>query len=453
MAYGDPTDPTNPLASYFPDAGLLGNPLVGAALGLLSTSGPSLTPKQPFAGLTEGLALSSRAQQEAQQNALVRQKLAENARETAAQDAFIKQIEAGQVPGIPKENAGLFRASPEAAIKGYVGTQFMDPATKSQMNLQAAQLNDLLSKHAADTGETVSQTVKTIGNVKSIGEISQRLENSTLFAPGGPVDQADAGPFVAGALKAARAAGLPVDDKLIDQATDLSILSKATISMATNLQTVSSNLPRSGMAMQAIQTAVAAKMPWAAKREVLVPNMKAIFADIDEQKLGDKVPDYDNMKKVVAEWERQADAYSQRRAQAEGGAPAVAGGPVGSVPSVPLPPGYAAAPAPAGPAPMLPGSPAAALGVQNGNLVPQPAAAPVTTTPQAGVPGKTPFPMATNPRTSQPERVWPRPIDGERAIKAQLGPDAVGRTFIAINPQTGRPQVYEVTENNKGSLR
>jgi hypothetical protein len=240
---------------------------------------------------------------------------------------------------------------------------------------------------------------------------------------------------------------MPLD--AIDQATDLSILSKATISMATNLQTVSSNLPRSGMAMQAIQTAVAAKMPWAAKREVLVPNMKAIFADIDEQGLGSKVPDYDNMKKVVSEWERQAEAYSTRRAEAEGGAPAVAGGPP-TPPPVVTPsgtPGVGTQPN------MLYSPPMTATGVQNGNVVPQPAASPVTTTPQPGVPQKTPAAMAINPRTQQPERVWPRPADGERAIKAQLGPDAIGRTFIAINPQTGRPQLYTVTENNKGRLR
>lgn len=295
-----------------------GNPLFNLALGYLAQVGPERGAQRTSAAQRFGraAAYASEAQQQAVQNELIRAKLLEQQKALAREEKLTTLL--GDTEPPPGSNIspalwkGLVAAAPAEAAKGLFGNLFMSP----QDRLATAQLAELTRKGTAETGETVGETVATLGNVKSVGDISETLEDSPLFAPGGVIDQQGWAPVVGGVLRTAKAAGLDIDQNLIDDANDLGILDKATQAMATNLQSVSANLSSSKYALQAVQQAVAAKMPWVAKREVLVTNLNAIFADIDEQGLGDKVPEYEEMKELRDRWAQQNEAYRDRRKRA-----------------------------------------------------------------------------------------------------------------------------------------
>src|SRR5262245_511246 len=197
------------MANY---GGLLGNlsPLTQFGFGLLAQSGPSLTPQSPWQAIGRAGMYMSEAQQQQMQNELIRQKLLESQRETQGQTALAEAVASGALPlpsGMkPEAAAALFKAYPEGATKAYLGTQFPQALTPSdqialaKLGLDITKLKAETEKTTqatkAATGETLSQTTQTLGNIKSVGEISQRLENSPLFAPGGPVDQFGVGPAV-----------------------------------------------------------------------------------------------------------------------------------------------------------------------------------------------------------------------------------------------------------------
>lgn len=433
MAY-DPTDTTGYGGGLLSNA--LSNPLFNFGVGLLSRVGPSLTPQSGVANIGTALQYASMAQQEAQKNELVRAKLAESRRQQEAQKKLADLATSGALGPLPEglTNEGitaLVSAEPEIAAKTLFSHYYPPPETP-QDTLARAQIAKIIQESSAARGDVLSETSTTLGNVGTVGEISQRLENSPLFAAGGIVDQSGWSPQIAGALKAGKAIGLPVSDSLINDAQDLTILDKATTALATNLQSVSPNLSRSRYALQAIQTAVASKMPWAAKREVLVPNLTAVFADVDEQGLGDKVPEYAKMKELRDVWQKQIDAYNAKRKTETAPAPQT------EAAGAAQPPSQAAVVPGTGTSGLTAPGGGNALDYLSEGASAAPAPAP-TTTPK--IKGVMTSDFGIDPYTNQPAPKYTSQPD-DRTIAA-LKRKGVPRVIVT-DPKTGIEYLYEV---------
>jgi hypothetical protein len=356
MAY-DPTTGSDTGGGLLGNA--LSNPLFNFGVGLLSQTGPSLTPQSPFRSIGLGLQYASQAQQEAEKNRLIRAKLAESAQQQAAQAKLENLAKTGAldnvVPGVKGDVLGsILAADPSAASR--LIPQAIDPATQVALakmqfdiaNTQAA-TEKTQQETTAATGETLGTTTKAFEDITNIGGASERLSKSnSIVQPGGILSGKPLEMYVGG-LMAAKTAGMDVDKQLSD-ATDALTIEKATASLTTQIQ---SQIPsmRSNANLQNIQTAMATKMPWPTKRRVLVTSLDGVFADLKAQGLESKLPGWDKMQKLRDTWQAQDEAYTK------------SGGKYDALPTA---------------------------GVQNGQTVPQPPSS-TTIDQQPGVPARTPL--------------------------------------------------------------
>jgi hypothetical protein len=490
MAY-DPTDPTS---TGYPTGGggllgdLSGNPLFNFGVGLLSTVGRSREPQSGLGNVGKALAYASTAQQEAQKNELVRAKLAENARQVAAQGSLQKLIQSGGITppeGMTPDAFGqLIIANPDLAAK-YI-PQAMSPADRAlamagypailkaeqdvrqtdelrgiekvtsnttlKNAVEADQILSRLEKGPIPPGSNAASIVKAFSDPDGYISVPPATVAKNIAAfTGKPMSNADAAQFSHDwnrlvklqskfitdqrNLQAAQQANASTGGRTTD--FGLSFIEKQNISPFTdpkaNREIIRDLINR--------QKEVAQVRGWTLPDQALGDDLlKRYEKELAPTEPG--TPDAPGAAPPPGDAGTQASGvlggiYNRLFGPAAAPPPAVGAPPAG--PPGGLPPGYAVAPTPSGVgAPMLPDG-----GVQNGRFVAQPAASPVTTTPGAGVPPKQ-YPMAFNPRTNAPDRVWPRPADGKRAIIAASGPDAVGRSFIAVDPKTKKPTVFTI---------
>jgi hypothetical protein len=336
------------------DGGLLGgfqgfSPLTNFGLGLLSQSGPSLTPQSPWQAFGRAAQYTTEAQQQAMQNALYRQKLGESAREAAGQKALMEAIDAGKITlpeGVTPETAKtLFAADPGTAAKVMLGSLFpqaMSASDRVGLLTAQAQIANVLQtmqkteqERKAATGETLGGATTAFADIKGIGEASRRLEHAgSVFAPGGIIEKAGGLPYAPAALQALKAAGQDTSEAELNVADALTI-QKATASLTTQLQGQMPAL-RSNANLQNIQTAVAANTPWPAKRRQIVTSLDGLFADLKAQGLDTQLPQFADMVKFRDQLKEDDAAFTKRgeAARETPAAPAVAGATVPGVPGV-----------------------------------------------------------------------------------------------------------------------
>lgn len=108
--------------------GLLGNPLLGLAAGLLSAAGPSREPISLGQGLASGLQLSSGLRQAQAANEATRQQLSARARQREAREGLIARIDEGGAALDDPDTLGLLaRAEPELFGQALIGQVFPAP--------------------------------------------------------------------------------------------------------------------------------------------------------------------------------------------------------------------------------------------------------------------------------------------------------------------------------------
>jgi hypothetical protein len=155
--------------------GFLGfSPLTNFGLGLLAQSGPSLTPQSPWSAIGRAGQYASAAQQQAMENQLYREKLAEVQRARESETALVNAIgtEGTGFPlpeGMtPTAAAALFRANPDAASKAYFNYLFPEDEKLSAADRIALQ------------GAAEANIAKRAENAASESDLGVVFENAYL---------------------------------------------------------------------------------------------------------------------------------------------------------------------------------------------------------------------------------------------------------------------------------
>lgn len=108
--------------------GLLSDPALGLAAGLLSAAGPSREPVSLGQGLSRGLQLASGLEQAQLANQAQRQELAARARQREARQGLLGRVQQGGASLQDPETLGLLaRAEPELFSQGLLGQVFQGP--------------------------------------------------------------------------------------------------------------------------------------------------------------------------------------------------------------------------------------------------------------------------------------------------------------------------------------
>jgi len=274
--------------------GLFENPLFNFGMGLLANSGPTQLPVSFGQRLAAANDYAQQRGEAGLRNEMKRMEL----KSAKDQQALIDQLGSGDFPGLPPEMVPWLKAFPKATLPAVMASLFPDPSTQLQNKLTTLQIDQLSRALAAEAGSNTATTESAIGNINSIVDAAERLdENKSLFAPGGLVEQLGGLEAAAAGLSAMNASGFGTTftDQAMRNVNDALTVQKATAALVTNLQQAAPTGSRSATAIQQLDKALGAGMPWPAKRRVVAQRLGEIISDVKARGAESEVANWDEV--------------------------------------------------------------------------------------------------------------------------------------------------------------